>query len=67
MGFRAGGGNGSLADLQPSMLPAFLTGWKTAFYSGAGVAAGGALLTFLRESGRNQEPELRRQKSEVSR
>ena len=49
LGFSPSGSNGNLTNFQPDMLPAFLAGWKTALLSGVGVAAVGAVLTFLRE------------------
>jgi len=49
LGFSTSGANANLTDFQPNMLPAFLAGWKTAFLSGVGVAAVGAVITFLRE------------------
>lgn len=54
LGFSPSGANGNLTNFQADMLPAFLAGWKTAFLAGVGVAAFGAVLTFLREeAGRN--------------
>ncbi len=41
----------NLVDFQWDMLPAFLAGWKTAFFAGVGVAVLGAVLTFFREPG----------------
>jgi EmrB/QacA subfamily drug resistance transporter len=49
LGFTTSGAKANLANFQPNMLPAFLAGWKTAFLFGVGVAAVGAVLTFLRE------------------
>jgi MFS family permease len=49
LGFSPSGANGNFTNYQADMLPAFLAGWKTAFLSGVGVAAVGAVLTFLRE------------------
>jgi EmrB/QacA subfamily drug resistance transporter len=49
LGFGDANASANLADFRLEMLPLFLAGWKTAFLSGAGVAALGAVLTFLRE------------------
>jgi hypothetical protein len=49
LGFSPSGATRNRVNFQADMLPAFLAGWKTAFLSGVGVAAVGAVLTFLRE------------------
>jgi EmrB/QacA subfamily drug resistance transporter len=49
LGFNPTGGSKNLANYQSDMLPAFLTGWKIAFFSGAAIAITGAVITFFRE------------------